>query len=682
MGNEISQLGNESIESFQWSTLDNRDLYVELSSPSYSSNKDLCKKVCQNSQKSQILPLLMHQIASSWSQEILCSNLLQLLKHFLLFIFSEKIPYTFLFEGNKKATQQVYENSFHRLVPCSFVFQGLTKTVYISVPQTNEFDRKKEQEHVIETIKSHFPEVEEYLLKHNERIYLTDENGKIVGIEEIFKHYNSGCAGEELVDPFKAQTKHFSVFRAVIRTMECDLSSPMGEFLKGLVEKLLESPLETHIFRTHAAVEVLLAMLGSQLYWIDRPIGRIEYKLFKHSPAVDILMNLPLETAQMLSRILLEYSSLHWKAPVKVSIFTSILSSYLDLRLVDLQTKTPQLAAYLLLLLNSYGRTPNPFRIQNWEMKWEPVGKFLFSHLDTTIGLVLFTEILTRNSTFYNYILSLSEPETFLEPLLGEIYEKKVTNERIYLIMVNLLVLSKDKIFIKFINKDIFLSTVSWLKEYNITKISLGSLMFLSLTKLLRENLRNDKLDYLHVVTIGCLFNVSQSIISLNELPSIEYLSLCKALYSKYCKLLNKETSELPLFTDLLHLTIEILCRILNVGLSFNPHLVQAVLHYSELFIKLKASSIRNKNILALNECIEMLMKNIDSENVKESILINCRNHSFSNFQPEILNCKEFVYLENSEKWEEFIVPHLWMDATKTVFKVPNLSRAVLFRHS
>lgn len=682
MGNEISKLGNESIESFNWSTLDNRDLYVEFSSPSYSPNKDLCKKVCQNSSKSQILPQMMHQIISSWSQEILCSNLLHLFKHFILFIFSEKIPYNFLFEESKKVNQQVYESSFHRLVPCLLIFQGVTKTVYISVPQTNEFDRKKEQEHVIETIRTHFSEVGEHLVRNNEKIYLTDENGKIVGIEEIFRHYNSNSTGEELVDPFKAQTKHFSVFRAEVRTMECDLASPMSEFLKSLVEKMLESGMESHLFRTHAALEFVLAIFASQLYWIDKPIGRIEYKLFKHSPAVDIFMNLSLETAQMYSRVLLEYCCQHWKSPIKVTIFSSILSSYLDLRQIELQSTTPELAGYLVLLLNSYSRNPNPFRIQNWEMKWEQVSKFLFSHLDNIIGLTLFTEILTRNSTFYNYILSLSEPEIFLEPLLGEIYEKSISVDRSYLIIVNLLVLSKDRIFIKFINKDIFLSSVSWLKDFNISRISLGSLMFLSLTKLLRENLRNNKLDYLHVATIGCLFNISQSVISLNELPSMEYLSLCKALYSKYCKLINKDTSELALFTDLIHLTIEILCRILNAGLSLNPHLVQAVLHYSELFTKLRASALCNSNIIALNDCIDALMKNIDSENVKESILLNCKNHSFSNFQAEILNCKEFVYRGDFEKWEEFIVPHLWINATKTVFKVPNIGRAVLFRHS
>ena len=66
-----------------------------------------------------------------------------------------------------------------------------------------------------------------------------------------------------------------------------------------------------------------------------------------------------------------------------------------------------------------------------------------------------------RNASFYNYILSLSDPETFLEPLLGELYSLSKENCRTSLILVLILILSKEKIFIRFINKDIILTQIS-----------------------------------------------------------------------------------------------------------------------------------------------------------------------------------------------------------------------------
>ena len=534
---------------------------------------------------------------------------------------------------------------------------------------------------MIDTIKSHFTEVNEHAIRNNEKIYLSDDNGKVVGIEEIFKHYSNDNANDELVDPFKTQTKHFTVYKAIIKTMECDLASPISLFIKQLVEKLILCDNKTSTIKIHAAIETILSLLASQLYWLEKPVGRICYNLFKQSPALDILMNLPVETSQILSRVLLEYACTNWKEPVKTSILSYYLSSSLDIRLGQIQEKTPKLALQLLLLLNSSGHLPNPFKIQNWEMDWEAISKFCLAHLKSLLGLLLFTELLMRNASFYNYILSLSDPETFLEPLLGELYSLSKENCRTSLILVLILILSKEKIFIRFINKDIILTQISWLAEYHIEKISLGSLLLLSLTRIFRENLRLGKLDYIHTITIGSLFNISTSLIQIHELPSMEYLQLLKALYNKYSKLQQKNTSELLVFQDLTQLTLEILCRIMSAGLSNNPFLVQAVLHHAELFTKLKHSEICNNNVNAVCECIEVCMKSLDSDNIQASIMHTSKVYQFPNVAGEILPCKEFVFLEEPVKWEEFIIPYIWMNITEEMV-VPNISRALLFRHN
>lgn len=681
MGNDVSGLCEETLQSVQWTNLDSKDLYVELSSKTFSPRKDLCKKACENCLKSEVLLHLMQKVFEYWNYEYLASNLLHLFKHFILFVYSERIPYSFLFDDSKKSVSTQYENSFHRLVPCSFSFQNLNKTIYISVPQSADFDRAKEQAHMIETIKSHFTEVKDHVLSHNENIYLSDDNGKVIGIEEIYKHYTN-TASDTLVDPFKTQTKHFTVFKAHVKTMECDLTSPISTFIKQLVEKLIGEDIKRHVVRTHAVLETLISLLASHLYWLEKPIGRISYSLFKTSPALDILMNLPIETAQMLSRVLLEFSCSHWKVLPKLSIFSTLLSSFLDIRLGEIDYKVGQVALDFLLLLNSSNHSPNPFRIHNWEMKWEGIISALLTHINTFPSLLMFTELMMRNPSFYNSVLSRSDPEAFLEPLLGEVYAVTENTPRLHLILVLLMILSKDKIFIRFINKDAILSNVVWLQEYHIEKISLGSLMVLALVRLIRENLRTKKQDYVHVATISCMLNISSSLTNLHELPSMELVSLCKALFSKYSKLQGKSTSEIGLFADLLHLTIELLCKIMYSGLSSNPYLIQAVLHHSEMFTKIKHSDLVNQNVTSICDCIENCMRNIDSENVLESILCTSKVYQFGECSNDILQCREFIFVEHGQKWEEFVVPYVWQEITKDLVAVPNISRVVLFRHN
>jgi dymeclin len=215
-----------------------------------------------------------------------------------------------------------------------------------------------------------------------------------------------------------------------------------------------------------------------------------------------------------------------------------------------------------------------------------------------------------------------------------------------------------------------------------VEKISLGSLMMLALLRLMRENVRTGKYDFIHVSTVACLLNTSSSLTGLSELPSMEFLSLIRALLSKHSKLLHKNTSELAVFVDLIHLMIEILCKIMSAGLASNPFFIQAVLHHAEVFTKLKHSDLCNSNVVAVCECIENCMKSIDTENVLESVICTSKVYAFPQCSYELLTCSEFVFVENGKKWEEFAVPYVWMEATKGILTVPNASRIVLFRHN
>ena len=58
MGSEISSLCQESVQDVQWNRFSSKDLYIELTDPTYNPDKEICKKICQNCIKSQLLPLI------------------------------------------------------------------------------------------------------------------------------------------------------------------------------------------------------------------------------------------------------------------------------------------------------------------------------------------------------------------------------------------------------------------------------------------------------------------------------------------------------------------------------------------------------------------------------------------------------------------------------------------------
>lgn len=225
---------------------------------------------------------------------------------FLCFVYSEGIPYQFLFEGSSEKVNENYSSSFHRLVPCLFNFRGSSKTIYVSIPQSDEYEKSREQAYLLETIKSHYQEVNDYAISNNSRIYLSDETGKIVDIDNIYKHYASSVDEDSLKDPFKAQTKVFAIFKANILTTQCDLVSTMGLFMSDLITKTCQSDQSKDFSKIQTVFELILTLISSQLYYMDKSFERIDYECYKISPAVDILMGLDRDLCQQFVGKLLE----------------------------------------------------------------------------------------------------------------------------------------------------------------------------------------------------------------------------------------------------------------------------------------------------------------------------------------------------------------------------------------
>jgi hypothetical protein len=68
---------------------------------------------------------------------------------------------------------------------------------------------------------------------------------------------------------------------------------------------------------------------------------------------------------------------------------------------------------------------------------------------------------------------------------------------------------------------DQMIASVTWVHEYKLTDISVGSLVLLSLISLFRDNLVHVRDSYVHTICLLCLYNLSEHSFNLHNIASL-----------------------------------------------------------------------------------------------------------------------------------------------------------------
>ena len=681
MGNlPLEALTQESLEELDWGSFDSEESYLQVS-PDLTV-PEVCKKALQNCQKSELVPHLMSQAIQNWEKPFLSAVLMKLLKKFCEFVFSEGIPYQFLFQDLSQNQEGVADTTFHRLVPVVFYFKDLSKTIYVSIPQTPVYEQQKEEVTLIDAIKKNFQEVNDHVLRKNERVHLLDQNSKPIGITEIIDHYNQKTE-DVLIDPFSRQSKQVSVMKVWVQTVECDMASSMSKFIKELLELSSTTEIEGNELKLQASVELLITLLSSQLYYMNKPTGRIDYQCFKPSPVLHILMTQPIETSQLFTKQLLEIVTKYYQLPRPSSGLFSFFYSKLSMKLEETKHLLGKQALSLCLVLQSYSLTQN-FYVKKWEYNWQEVLKLIVEHIHETQFVLLLYYLLNRNKSFHSYLVSLSEPETFIEPLAGYLYSDSKDSFKTHLVLVVILMLTQDKLFMKFICNDVHLTKVTWLQDYHIESISLGSLLFLGVLKLFRENIKGPREEYKHVIASGSLFNLAEQCNNLHELTSLEFASLVKALFSKYKKVstAQKPTQEIQATVELINLLTDIICRLLQHTYQYNTSFLYVLIHHAELWEELSNSSLKTPNVEVIYSLVRYLVEHVDRDNLLTSIMELTKRY---NLEGEVEmeafgKAMSFEFEEDLDLWEQFSVPYLWAEVSSKDFVLIKKNRIMLFK--
>ncbi|KAL4216561.1 hypothetical protein ACF0H5_024284 [Mactra antiquata] len=168
---------------------------------------------------------------------------------------------------------------------------------------------------------------------------------------------------------------------------------------------------------------------------------------------------------------------------------------------------------------NSQDQSSGPTPVSNvtFKLDFTEFYKTLCSTLRDDQSTLLLYLLIHRNSNMKTFILSRSNIDQLVMPLLKILYHAQDKNSHhIYMALIILLVLSEDDVFNKAIH-EIVLKNVPWFKERSMSEISLGGLLILVVIRTIQYNITRMRDKYLHTNCLAALANMSSQFTDLHQ---------------------------------------------------------------------------------------------------------------------------------------------------------------------
>ena len=156
--------------------------------------------------------------------------------------------------------------------------------------------------------------------------------------------------------------------------------------------------------------------------------------------------------------------------------------------------------------------------------------------------------------------------------------------------LIILLMLSEDEAFSKSIHEiSIAYQDLYWYKERTMTNCTLGSLMFLILTRTIHYNMNKLRDQYLHTNCIATLGNLANKLQNLHPYVCQRFMILFQNLVKRCLNCGEEEEGEsLFVVRGILKEILSVVSVALTSNLNGNVQLVFAILHKKESFYDLR----------------------------------------------------------------------------------------------
>ncbi|KAI8807435.1 Dymeclin [Cladochytrium replicatum] len=207
---------------------------------------------------------------------------------------------------------------------------------------------------------------------------------------------------------------------------------------------------------------------------------------------------------------------------------------------------------------------------------------------------LLLYSLMVKNNRFRSYVLSRTDPDSLMIPILRLLYEYADSKHRhcfVYILLNILLLCSQDGMYNESIQK-ITVPAQLWYSERLIKTFSLGGLSMLVLMRCIQTNLGQQKDMYIHTVGISILSNMSSRITNVQPAVAQRIISLFDSVAKRYLKLIqadpNHTETDSTVYSDLVALILEMVNSIISHNIQHNPQLVYALLHRRKLFFEFR----------------------------------------------------------------------------------------------
>ncbi|GLV36306.1 uncharacterized protein CBL_08800 [Carabus blaptoides fortunei] len=502
----------------------------------------------------------------------------------------------------------------------------------------------------------------------------------------------------------------------------------LESFLDSLIELVVDVPLKEYTYAVHLeAINCLLILLSVTLYSQQRADNSTIYRLMMqgryaiHAPLlIKTLLQHFIDQEKAPSgvygnnagnSIVLGIAAELWSI-ITFNKKTEILDPTDTVNNTKLDAPLANQSLLLILILTNHCTTQvNPYRQSLFSCanaqdnvpipptKATTMFKTDYSSLYTslckyvskdTTTLLLYL-LLHRNQSFRNYIMTRTDLEQLVIPILKTLYNAPNSNSHhIYMSLIILLILSEDDLFNKTIHET-KLKGVLWYTERTISEITLGGLLILVVIRTIQYNMLKMRDKYLHTNCLAALANMSGQFRSLHPYVSQRLVSLFETLAKKYMRLeqqlkvqttpseavavnvngVEHENSEnleqdLSVLEEVLRMVLEIFNSCLSNQLVYNPNLIYTLLYKKHIFEPFRGNTafqdiIHNIDLIIryYSELLDRLTQShdLDVQEVLKTIQNGTKDWPKDKLRkfPDL----KFKYVEEDQP-EEFFIPYVW----------------------
>ncbi|XP_054264200.1 dymeclin [Macrosteles quadrilineatus] len=322
-----------------------------------------------------------------------------------------------------------------------------------------------------------------------------------------------------------------------------------------------------------------------------------------------------------------------------------------------------QAVLLLLLLINHCNNPRNPYRetLNNYSENLGGLLTTLCSTLDREETTLFLYALVHRNQNFKTYLVSRSDIESLVLPILSAVYTGPDENcHHVYMSLIILLILTEDPLFNKTVHSTM-LKTVPWYTERMVLDISLGGLMILVTTRTVQYNLLKMRDKYLHTNCLAALANMSSQFYELHPYVCQRLVGLFQVLAKTHAR----ANSEQGTVQEALRILLEVINSCLSHQLIHNTNLVYTLLYKKHVFEPFKNDPAFQDVIQNLDMVIEFFTTKLEKEedqNTDVDVVMARVQQAALQWPTDRLKKfpeLKFKYVEE-DKPEEFFIPYVW----------------------